>query len=283
MAASTSDITPRGVSRVHGLAPALLFFGVTFAFSWLVWLPLLLRARGEQADEVAQLLLALGIGGPSIMGFILTARAAGRQGVARLWRQGTHWRVGPAWYAGIILGPGLAMALALTVGLVLGGQTPSLTPWLPAIVNGLLAGLFEEFGWSGFAFPALRTRYGLARAGALVGVAVALWHIPFFFIPELPQASSSFVLFLLVLIPARILFGWIVAGAGGSVLLAILFHASANAWTETLSINEAVIDPVGLTLAAIIWLTTATVLFLRRRAAATSRSDLPQVATVARA
>jgi membrane protease YdiL (CAAX protease family) len=269
MAALTSEITRRGETRVHGLAPALLFFGVTFAFSWLVWLPLLLGAPSVQADE-GQLLLALGIGGPSIMGFVLTARAAGRQGVARLWRQGTRWRVGPAWYVGIILGPGLAMGAALCVGLVLGGQTPSLTPWLPAIVNGLLAGLFEEFGWSGFAFPALRTRYGLARAGALVGVAVALWHIPFFFMPGLPQASSSFVLFLLVLIPARILFGWIVAGAGGSVLLAILFHASANAWGESLSINEAIIDPVGLTLAVIIWLTAATVLFFRRRAAADS-------------
>jgi membrane protease YdiL (CAAX protease family) len=283
MAALKSDIARSGETRVNGLAPALLFFGVTFAFSWLVWLPLLLRAPSDHADEAAQLLLALGIGGPSIMGFVLTARAAGRQGVARLWRQGTRWHVGPAWYVGIILGPGLAMGAALTVGLVLGGQTPSLTPWLPAIVNGLLAGLFEEFGWSGFAFPALQARYGLARAGAIVGVAVALWHIPFFFIPELPQASSSFVLFLLVLIPARILFGWIVAGAGGSVLLAILFHASANAWSETLSINEAVVDPVGLTLAAIIGLTAATVLFLRRRAAAEVHSNPPHVATVAHA
>ena len=161
MAALTSDITRSGENRVHGLAPALLFFGVTFAFSWLVWLPLLLRAPSEHADEAAQLLLSLGIGGPSIMGFVFAARAAGRHDVARLWRQGTRWRISPTWYMGVILGPGLAMGAALSVGQVLGGQTPSLTPWLPAIVNGLFAGLFEEFGWSGFAFPVLQARYGM--------------------------------------------------------------------------------------------------------------------------
>jgi hypothetical protein len=61
MAALTSDIPRSSEHRVRGLAPALLFFGGTFAFSWFVWLALLLRAPGGQADEVGQLVLSLGI------------------------------------------------------------------------------------------------------------------------------------------------------------------------------------------------------------------------------
>lgn len=124
----------------------------------------------------------------------------------------------------------------------------------------------------GFAFPALQARYGFVWAGVAMGVAVALWHLPFFFTPGTTQASSSFVYFLVTLIAVRILFGWIYNGTGGSVLLMILFHGSWDAWDEILGRGPMVADPYGLMLAAILWVAAVIVLLMNRRAAPWPRS-----------
>ena len=42
-------------------------------------------------------------------------------------------------------------------------------------------------------------------------------------------------MFLVTLIVARVVYGWVYNGSGGSVLLAILLHASGNTWSEVLS------------------------------------------------
>ena len=135
-----------------------------------------------------------------------------------------------------------------------------------AVVIGLLAGLAEEFGWCGFAFPALQARSGFVRAGVAMGVAVALWHLPFFFTPGTTQASSSFVFFLVQVILARILFGWIYNGTGGSVLLPILFHGSGNAWGEVLGPGPMVAGPYGLAETAVLAAAAVAVLLMNRGA-----------------
>jgi uncharacterized protein len=49
------------------------------------------------------------------------------------------------------------------------------------------------------------------------------------------SASASFVMFLVTLIAARVVYGWVYNGSGGSILLVILLHASGNTWAEVLS------------------------------------------------
>jgi membrane protease YdiL (CAAX protease family) len=137
-------------------------------------------------------------------------------------------------------------------------------PLLPALISGLLAGMLEEFGWSGFAFPTLQARYGFLRAGVAVGCIVAVWHLPFFFTPGTTQSRSSFLVFLLTLIPARIIFGWIYNGSGGSILLTVLLHASGNAWSEVLGQGPAVADAAGLTVMLVFWAVAVGVLLKNR-------------------
>src|SRR5688500_1468633 len=83
---------------------------------------------------------------------------------------------------------------------------------------------------------ALLDRFGLLRAGTAMGVIVALWHLPLFMVSNQPQSTFSFLPFLLTLMVARILIGWVYVGTGGSVLLCVLFHASGNAWSEVLPV-----------------------------------------------
>ncbi len=50
-----------------------------------------------------------------------------------------------------------------------------------AVLSGLAialgAGIFEELGWTGFAIPTLRPRYGTLATGLMVGVPWAVWHL----------------------------------------------------------------------------------------------------------
>jgi CAAX protease family protein len=221
-----------------GIAPATLsrlvvFLVTTLTTTWLAFLPVIMGLV-ERTSVAGWALLVLGAGAPSITAFVLSAVHDGWGGVRRLGRAGTRWRVNVGWYLAILAIPGLAYGGSWAVGVATGAST-GFNPLVPALVSGLLAGLLEEFGWSGFAFPALQARFGFLRAGAAVGVIIAVWHLPFFLLPGTTQNASSFAMFLVILVAARIVIGWVYSGSGGSVLLAILMHASGNAWNEVLS------------------------------------------------
>lgn len=273
-----AGVPPSG--RVTPVAQLVLFFVITFAATWTLFLPLVLRLFSRQSDVGD--VLSLGIAAPTITAFVLSAFIAGRAGIGSLWRQGLHWRVRPAWYALVMLGPavfyGVSLAVAAGLGVALPAMDFSVMAVLSALVVGLLAGLSEEFGWSGFAFPGLQARYGFVWAGVVVGLTVALWHLPFFFVPGLPHYSANFGLFMLAGIPLRMLFGWIYNGSGGSVLLMILFHASWNTWSELLAPPLAVPQPAWLTFTAILWVAAVAVLLTNRAAA---RRVRPSVAMAA--
>jgi membrane protease YdiL (CAAX protease family) len=154
--------------------------------------------------------------------------------VRRLGRVGTRWRVNPGWYLAILAIPGLAYGGSWAAGVATGVSTV-FNPLIPALISGLLAGLLEEFGWSGIAFPALQARFGFVRAGVGVGVIIAVWHLPFFLLPGTTQNAASFAMFLMTLIAARVVCGWVYSGSGDSIPLVILLHASGNTWAEVLS------------------------------------------------
>jgi uncharacterized protein len=49
---------------------------------------------------------------------------------------------------------------------------------LMGIFAGLMAGIFEELGWTGFAIPTLlRLRYGVLSTGLIVGTLWAVWRL----------------------------------------------------------------------------------------------------------
>lgn len=218
---------------VPNLSRLVVFLVVTLTTTWLAFLPVIMGLV-ERTSVAGWSLLVLGAGAPSITAFVLSAAQDGRAGVRRLLRAGTRWRVNIGWYLAILAIPGLAYGGSWAVGSVTGVSTV-FNPLVPALISGLLAGVLEEFGWSGFVFPALQARFGFLRTGAAVGVIVGAWHLPFFLLPGTTQNAASFAMFLVILVVVRIVFGWVYNGSGGSVLLAILLHASGNTWSEVLS------------------------------------------------
>jgi len=111
------------------------------------------------------------------------------------------------------------------------------------IVVGLIVGLFEELGWTGFAVPTLlKLRYGVLSTGLIVGVLWGAWHLlgnniwasvatsgglP----PALFAVGVGLVLLVGQLPAYRVLMVWVYERTNGSLLLAILMHASYSAST----------------------------------------------------
>ena len=91
-----------------------------------------------------------------------------------------------------------------------------------------LMGGLEEFGWRGFALPRLQERYTALIASVVIGVVWALWHAPLFFVPGTFYSQVPPALYLLQTIGLSVMITWVYNSTGGSVLLAMMFHAASN-------------------------------------------------------
>ena len=151
-----------------------------------------------------------------------------------------RWRVNIVWYV-IALGLPAAMMLAgIALADRLSGvtsQIPLLTVpssrWLTVIfinIGAYVIGNFEEFAWRGVALPRLQVAHRAVHAALLVGVIQAIWHLPYFFVPNSIERQVGPFLFLLWNVALSIIITWIFNNAKGSLLIAILFHAANDGW-----------------------------------------------------
>jgi uncharacterized protein len=122
-----------------------------------VWAPRILAP-----DSVADPLADLRTYGPVIAAVIAAALIGNLRDLgARLVR----WRVGPQWYALVLLGPAAFYAVLVALDVALGSSNDLVQPNVFRVVSGLVPffavllladGLGEETGWRGFALPRLR-------------------------------------------------------------------------------------------------------------------------------
>lgn len=176
---------------------------------------------------------------PSLTGFVLTARYAGRQGLRELWSRITRWRVG-RWSLYVVAGIPLFYFVTdwlLYAVLRLPVGTPNyrhyLYGWVVAMVHGAIildpGPLGEEVGWRGFAFPRLLQVMPFWRAELVLGTLWGLWHVPAFYLAGSGQSTLSMGWFILGAIALSFLMGTVYLSTGGSVLFAgFLVHYFAN-------------------------------------------------------
>jgi uncharacterized protein len=194
------------------------------------------------SDSLVGVLGITGLLGPILSGFIMTAVSEGREGIGRWLGRIVRWRVGFQWYLFALVGLPLVMVFGtlLRPGALESFQTLaplSVVSYLSAFVFMVLIGgpLFEEPGWSGFALPRLQRLHGPVVGGLILGSLWALWHLPGFLIPsegltDIPPRGTvlDFIVFALALIGLRLVMQWVFNNTRGSVLMAILVHASWN-------------------------------------------------------
>ncbi len=220
---------------VASLAAVFTFFVLAFAWSWSFWLlaPLL----QPDAPLAATTLAFVGGFGPSLAGVAVVARQGGRDGLRRWLRRCLQWRVGWRWMAVAFFFPVAFMGLAAAIHVVLGGTLPP----SPAVGHLLLAAanfvlvflvggpLGEEFGWRGYALPALQRRWGWRIASLVLGGAWTLWHLPLFYSLGTVQSHLPMGLYALSAIASSVLFAWLFNRTEGSVLPVLVLHTAINA------------------------------------------------------
>jgi membrane protease YdiL (CAAX protease family) len=221
------------------------FFALTFAISWVTWLPLL--AFPQRQDQL-QPLIFVGAFGPWLAAAILTWKAEGRPGLWRWLRRILNWRISIVWYLiGMFILPLGGGLLHFGLYLALGGQAdfseaPSWIAFLPTLLaTALLGGGQEEPGWRGFALPRLLERYHPLVASCIIAPFWTAWHLPL----QLSEGwgdGQSFALMFVYVIPLSIIMTWLTLQSKGSVIPAMLFHGGGNVYStwfpmETLSVG----------------------------------------------
>lgn len=219
--------------------PVLAYYLITFISSWGFFLALVgpqgVVGTKKVSAEMLPLIYAGAMLGPSMAGLLMTALLHGKAGFRELFSRLRNWRVGLNWYAfALLVAPllNLALLLALSTGssayrpAILSAEHPA-TLVLSSILAGLLVGLFEELGWTGFAAPQLRLRFSVFQTGLIMGLLWGVWHAPLFLgsaiASGLPPALYLGVLLFSWLPPYRVLMVW-VHDRTRSLSLAILMH-----------------------------------------------------------
>ena len=267
--------TIKGFADRH---PLLSYFGLTFAISWGTILIVvgpggIPATNREQFDTLFPIAILAMVAGPSAAGIVLTGLLYGRAGFREFGSRLTRWRVDARWYAIALLTAPLVftavlLALSLTSPVYLPGILTSddkASVLLMGIFAGLMAGIFEELGWTGFAIPKMRLRYGVLGTGLIVGLPWAVWHLLVAFWAS-GTLSGEFALAsylldpFLFLVAYRVLMVW-VYDRSGSLLVAMLMHTSLTASTLILGAGIAGVPLVTFDLiwAAVLWAVVAAV------------------------
>jgi hypothetical protein len=84
----------------------------------------------------------------------------------------------------------------------------------------------EELGWRGYALPQLQARYSALYASIILGLLWGIWHLPLYWTAGNARTTMSVGWLLAGLVLEAILYTWVFNHTKGSLLLALLFHAS---------------------------------------------------------
>ena len=257
--------------------PLLTYFALTIAISWggiLVTVGLDgLSGTSEPLEARMPFVYLAMLAGPSVSAILVTGLVGGGAGVRELLSRLLRWRAEVRWYVVALLTAPLSLAATLLA------LAPFSEGHLPSIITtsdtasllllglgvGLVVGIFEELGWTGFAVPASRTRHGVLTTGLIVGVAWGAWH---FLVMIWGGGMPSGILELAILtaqlfawLPAfRIIMTW-VHDRTESLPVAMIMHASLTA--SVLILQPAVTGATLLTFllawGALLWLVVAVI------------------------
>lgn len=224
---TASDVSNKPIPATS----VLVFFVLTFTITWgvigsYIFWPDAMSARFG-AVSGSHPFYFLATWAPAIAGVSVVLLYGGISGLKRFLSRLLIWRCPTPWWLFILVG----IPLVFVAGSLIKGG-PLLAPIPPegagAMVGLMFVMLFlgpvEEFGWRGVAQPLLQRHMAPFWAGALIGTAWGVWHLPAFYLAGVVYENWSFLPFLIGNITLAVLVTPIFNASRGSLLLPMLFH-----------------------------------------------------------
>lgn len=230
--------SPANESRRTAWTPLVAYFLLAFGITWLLIIAFL-ASRSFEFDTITMsdglLLFGFMCLGPSTAGLVMTVVVGGRLGLGELWSRIRRWRAAPGmWAVALLTSPVITVSvLTFLAATVSSAFTPETR--VVGLFIGVIAGVLEEIGWTGFATPRLLSRFSPLAAGLVLGLLWAAWHGLADFTGNIEAKGTEgwivwFVTYWLIPLSGyRALMTWVYAHTN-SVLVAMAMHASWTGW-----------------------------------------------------
>ncbi len=253
MFASVVDAGPSS----HHLAPVVaryrrpwLFYGLSTAIPWALWFTAGYLSRLPEPTTARLATMAvLGLGGlfaPLVVAWSLVRKDPVLRADVLHRLVNVREVPGWAWAVSLLLLP-VALLVATAVSLLLGyspeqfllrGGVSFTAGLIPAWLTLVLAPVVEELAWHSYGTDALASRYSVWRTSLVFGVIWFFWHVPLgtiqgYYQNEVVETGLLASLnFALSVFPFLILMNWVYYRSGRNILVAIVFHLTANLGNE---------------------------------------------------
>lgn len=216
------------------------FFIITFAFTWILWIPTALSSLGFSLPSYIQDFLLSPFNpaafGPMVAAFILTYKYGGGEDLKILIKKGVDIHFNKIWLIPLFFFFPLLTVSALLLAVFSGESLPNiLLIDDPLFIVGAFFYIFflggplqEEFGWRGYALPGLQMKYNALVSSLILGIIWGAWHLPLFFIKGSIQSQTPIWGFMILIICGTVFFTWIYNHTQGSILAAMIFHTMNN-------------------------------------------------------
>jgi CAAX protease family protein len=236
------DDTARDARR-SAWEPVLAYFVLAYAITWLSIIAFV-ASRSFRFDTLSAsdglVLFGFMCLGPSTAGLVMTAVIGGRAGLGDLWAGIRRWRAAPAmWAIGLLTSPVITVTVLTVLAVAVSSAFMPETRFVGLFI-GIIAGVCEEIGWSGFATPRLLRRFSPLVGGLVLGLIWAAWHGLADYTGNIAaKGTEGWIIWfatywLIPLTGYRVLMTWVYAHTN-SLLVAMAMHASWTGWQFFLS------------------------------------------------
>lgn len=230
----------------NGMKKIVLFFTITYVWSWIIWLPFVLPYFGfyempETLNELLIVAVMLGAFGPLVSALILTYKDGGKPAIKQYFKKCLNFKIKPIYYIIAIIAAFGITAFAHYFTNITGiDKLPNtllpddiaipmyvlVLPYL--LMLFILGGGQEEFGWRGYVQDPLQDKIGIIKASLLIGFLWGFWHSPLWLIPGEGHSYYSLSAFILYTTSWSLILGIIYNLSGKKMVIAWMLHAFSN-------------------------------------------------------
>ena len=259
----------------------LLFFLLTLAISWAIWIPATVAKIHGEASILAPEGLIGGLARwlPGLMAILLSFLILGKTGIGGLFQPIRIWRVGLFWYIFALVFQMIVFYGGKAIDTLFGNLYEVTSPlysvygaqaafMAPVVILFAFPGAFaEELGWRGFVLPRLQNKFNALLSSIVVAIFWGAWHIPLriYFGDLGANEHAGYVLAVIDFIPIAIIYTWIYNNTKGSLLLVTLFHIGQQLSNNLLGVLPSFTDNILLWIVAIVIMAIEGVENLSRR------------------